>query len=364
MESDKQYILQLGNDQLTPKATYYPSALAEYGLETIYLTEDRSGLSQSTITNEDLEAKILSSVWIVRYVQVLISIFKYNPIAFELYLSQRPWFILYYFFLAKLFQRKLIVWCRGELRNFRKHHWLRRFANRVVLKNANYILLRETYMEDILKAEKIYDAKKTYLFHNCIPLTKPIVEAAKNSDIVFLNSFKSFRNIDLIIEAAKILKESNYSFRMRLVGSTLDVNGYSPSSVEYELMLRRMVEKYGLSEFVHFFPFSDNVEQHLKSARMFVLPADIVFCNYTLLESMSMCIPPIVSNIPESSLIIEDNIDGLLVDRNPVALAAAMKKLIDNPDLASTLGQCSRNKIIQKFNIETKVQSLARFYKS
>ena len=357
------YVLQLGNDQITPKATYYPDALKSEGLETVYLSEDRSGLSSRTIDNQNLIAKTASKYLLIRYVQVLILLYRYNPIAIELYLSQRPWYILFYFFTGKLLKKNIIVWCRGELRNFRKHHWLRRIANRIVLKRADYVLLRETYMEDILRSEGLYDPKRMYFFHNCISLTKPMVDVSENSDIVFLNSFKKFRNIELMIEAAKILKEENYSFRMRLIGSTLENEGYSPSSLEYEVFLRDLVETYGLSQMVSFYPFGDNVVQHLKSARMFVLPADIVFCNYTLLESMSMCIPPIVSNIPESSLIIEDNIDGLLVDRNPVALAAAMKKLIDNPDLASTLGQCARNKIIQKFNIETKVQSLARFYK-
>lgn len=358
------FILQLGNDQLTPKATYYPDALKSYGFETVYLSEDRSGLSSATIANQNLIAEIASKYWLVRYIQFFTMLYRYKPVAIELYLSQRPWFILFYFAVGKLFKKNIVVWCRGELRNFRKHHWLRRFTNRIVLKYSDRVLLRETYMKDILTSEGLYDSQRMSFFHNCISLTKPLVDVSQNSQIVFLNSFKRFRNIELIIQAAKILKDDNYSFEIKLVGSTLENDGYSPSSEEYEIFLRKLVTEYGLSEMVKFLPFSDSVVQHLESARMFVLPADIVFCNYTLLESMSMCIPPIVTNIPESKLIIEDKVDGLLVDRSASALAEAMKNLLDSSELAVALGKCARKKVFERFNIDNKAKELASFYGS
>ncbi|EHQ56706.1 glycosyltransferase [gamma proteobacterium HIMB55] len=360
---NKNYIFQLGNDQLTTKATYYPAELEKFNFTTFYFSEDRSGLSKDTIQRENIEAKIAPNNLVKRWWELLVLFTKRRPVAIELYLSQRPWHLFFYYLLARLFRAKVVIWCRGELRNFKIHHPLRRFVNRLLLVSADRILLRELYMKSILIEEGIYRPNKTLFFPNAIPTRERQNNRQKVSDtILFLNSFKKFRNIELVIEATEILHKKFPSIKCNLVGSTLDNQGYSPSSTEYEEMLRDMVRERGLSDVVSFYPFSSDRFEFFDDAFVFVLPADIVFCNYTLLEAMSNRMPAVVANTEGADLIVDDGLTGFVVERDAADIASAIEKLYVSALLRDKMGEASRDKIIKDYNVASRAKVLAGIF--
>lgn len=361
----KSIIFQLGNDQLTTKATYYPNELKKHGFETFYFSEDRSGLSSDTIKKESLDAVIASNNLLKRWSSLFLLFLKKRPRSIELYLSQRPWHLLYYYFLARIFGANVIIWCRGELRNYNIHHPLRRFANKFLLKHADNILIKELYMKDILVKAEIYRSKNTLFFPNAIPIGDLRNEyRTKSNKVLFLNSFKSFRNIELIIEAAEILHLKYPELRYELVGSTLENKGYSPSKEDYEVMLRNMVSKKKLDSIVKFYPFSSDRFKYFDDALVFILPCDIVFCNYTLLEAMSQKIPAIVGNAKGSDLIVDDGLTGFIVEREPASIANAIEKLHISESLREEMGSKSRTKIIKDYNISSRAQTLSKIYRT
>jgi colanic acid/amylovoran biosynthesis glycosyltransferase len=71
-----------------------------------------------------------------------------------------------------------------------------------------------------------------------------------------------------------------------------------------------------------------------------------------LVEAMASEVPVVstrISGIPE---LIEDGVDGLLVEpRNSDALAAAIKRLLDDPALAARLALAGRQKVERQFDI-------------
>ena len=280
-----------------------------------------------------------------------------------MFLSQRPWHLIYYFLLAKLFNAKVIIWCRGELRNYYNHHPLRRITNKFLLKNADMILLRELYMKDILVRASIYDAEKTIFFPNAIPVLDVQEKINQSKNVLFLNSFKSFRNLELIIEAASITKDKYPEIKFNLVGSTFKNKGYSPSSQDYEQRLRDLVNEKNLNQTVNFFPFSSSRFKYLSDAFVFVLPADIVFCNYTLLEAMSQEIPSIVADVEGSDLIVENNKTGFILPRDADSISEGIIKLYENQDLQKKMGMNSRAKIIKDFNVIERAKKLSKIYK-
>lgn len=357
-------IFQLGNDQLTTKATYYPNELKKFNFDTFYFSEDRSGLSSDTIKEENLDAVIAPKNLMKRWYLLFKYFKKKRPDNVELYLSQRPWHLLFYYALARIFRANIVIWCRGELRNYKIHHPLRRMVNRFLLKSVDKILLRELYMKNILLEANIYRPDDTLFFPNAIPIGN-IRNGLKSESkkILFLNSFKSFRNIELIIEAAEVLHKKYPDLRYDLVGSTLDNQGYSPSKKDYELMLRNMVSDRRLDSVVRFYPFSSDRFKYFDDALAFILPADIVFCNYTLLEAMSQKIPAIVANTEGADLIVDDGLTGFIVERDAPSIADAIEKLYLNESLRKKMGYKSREKITKDYNISSRAQMLCQIYR-
>lgn len=81
------------------------------------------------------------------------------------------------------------------------------------------------------------------------------------------------------------------------------------------------------------------------------------------MESMAKCVPSIsttVSGIPE---LIDDEETGLLVpEKDPVALADAMERLIKNPDYATQMGLAGRAKVSNEFNVYNSAERLAKLF--
>jgi glycosyltransferase involved in cell wall biosynthesis len=78
---------------------------------------------------------------------------------------------------------------------------------------------------------------------------------------------------------------------------------------------------------------------------------------------MSCSVPVVstpVSGIPE---LVEDGTNGLLVPQDdPEALAAALRKLYENPDLASRLGHAGRATVREQFDGDVLSRYLATLF--
>ena len=77
-----------------------------------------------------------------------------------------------------------------------------------------------------------------------------------------------------------------------------------------------------------------------------------------VLEAMAMKLPVISTSITGLPELIEDEVSGLLVTpRDPPALAAAIERLMDDPELRVRLGQGARERIEARFDLRRNVAS-------
>ncbi len=82
-----------------------------------------------------------------------------------------------------------------------------------------------------------------------------------------------------------------------------------------------------------------------------------------LMEAMAMEIPCVATRITGIPELIQDDIDGLLVDPSDVGqLSTAIARLIDDPDLRRRIAVAGRRKVIQQYNLSKNTALLATVF--
>jgi glycosyltransferase involved in cell wall biosynthesis len=152
----------------------------------------------------------------------------------------------------------------------------------------------------------------------------------------------------------------------RLEGAHLFLAG-KPMDEEYTRALHEQSEVLGVSERVHFMNGVEDVPAFLAEMEIAVLPTWNKWrkegCPVALLEAMACGKACVATDVPGSRDIIEDGVSGLLVEpENAVALAAAIQRLIDDPELRESMGKAAHFRIEEHFSIEQEVAAHERLY--
>jgi glycosyltransferase involved in cell wall biosynthesis len=163
-----------------------------------------------------------------------------------------------------------------------------------------------------------------------------------------LIEFKGFHHL---IEACRILRDTGVNFRCEIVGEG-----------PWRAALEQQIDASNLRDHV-MLPGSlpqEEVFSKLSACDIFTLPCIIdangasdVFPT-VLLEAMASSRAVISTRLAGVPEMIENEKSGLLVEPgNASELAAALEKLIGSPDLRRDLGDAARDRIEEKFRVET-----------
>jgi glycosyltransferase involved in cell wall biosynthesis len=112
------------------------------------------------------------------------------------------------------------------------------------------------------------------------------------------------------------------------------------------------------------FQSPERVARLMRSALAVVLPSSYAEgCPMTLLEAASLGRAAIATRIPGAEAAVEHEATGLLVPpRDSGALADAMFRLLDSPELAGALGRRGRQRAEALFDIEIVTAAYERLY--
>lgn len=246
--------------------------------------------------------------------------------------------------------------CTGaEILSWENHSWIKKLLIKRAMKYARAVVLKELYMEDIIIKYSIVDREKIVHVHNTIEVgSEPIYERS-GKVVLFLNTFKKFRNVDLLVKAAPLVLKDYPEAKFLLVGST---------GREEEGVVARLIVELGLEKQVHILPFTKSADGFFIKASVFVLPADIVYLNNALLEAMGHGVPPIISNVQGSDKIVDNGRNGLIVERTPEGIAEAITYLFGNERIRVNMAIQARTKIKTCFNESARSEKLYSLYNS
>ena len=98
-------------------------------------------------------------------------------------------------------------------------------------------------------------------------------------------------------------------------------------------------------------------------ASAFILPSFSESFPLTILEAMSCGVPVIASNVGGVPEIVQNEKDAILINAGDnQELAKAVSRILVNDNFVNDIKINSRNKILDKFNVETMARNTANAY--
>ena len=128
--------------------------------------------------------------------------------------------------------------------------------------------------------------------------------------------------------------------------------------------LQARAAELGIGDRLRFLGFCADVRIVYEALDIFVLPSLCEALPYALLEAMAARLPAIgtrVGGVPE--MIVEGETGLLVPPRDAKALAGALRRLIDLPELRERMGQAGRERVIRHFDEKEMVRQTIRVYR-
>jgi len=171
------------------------------------------------------------------------------------------------------------------------------------------------------------------MIYNGIDLTKCIPKSDYN---ICNNEIK-------IIHIGRFVKAKNH---LGLINSfRLIVNQFATAKLiligigEIKESIMQKVINLGLENNVIFLGQQSSVHEHLCRADIFILPSLWEGMPISLIEAMATGLPIVATNVGGIPDMIENNVDGLLVEKDEEQLTSALIRLISDKDLREKLGK-------------------------
>lgn len=248
--------------------------------------------------------------------------------------------------LVKLFHIPIVYHLRGlgirEARQKRLNKWLYDF----VFKKTYVICLSNRHKFDI---EGIPFINEVFVVPNGIKIEVSLDGVSTHTDVpevLFLTNFIKTKGVYEFLGAISMVHANGVKFKARMVGAPGNVTRNDLVEESKRMKLTEILTidgpLFGKSKF-------DAILQ----CDVFVLPTYYELFPGVILEAMQ-CGKPVVTTktgaIPE---IIDDGVNGLLVDtRDITGLAEKIELLLVNASLRQSLGDAARKKFLQNYTLE------------
>jgi glycosyltransferase involved in cell wall biosynthesis len=173
--------------------------------------------------------------------------------------------------------------------------------------------------------------------------------------VLFAGRLLREKGIYDFIDAAESLKARGVQVRFEVAGERDPGNPSTLSEVEIGAIANRGI--------VRFLGRVDQIEENIAASDLVVLPSYREGVPRILLEASAMEKAIVATDVPGCRDVVKDGENGLLVPvRNPRALADAIERLLENPELRREMGQEGRKRVIREFDDRAVAQQTWNVY--
>ena len=183
--------------------------------------------------------------------------------------------------------------------------------------------------------------------------------AVPERDVLCVARLEYSKGIDVLLHAwgrmlaAPAEWRANLKIRLRIVGD---------GTLKPQMM--RIAQDLGIADSVEFLGLRTDIADLAHRSWSFVLPSRWEGMPNALLEAMACGLPSVATRVSGSEDIITDGVNGLLVEpEHPIELAQALRRIIEDADLAQRLGQQGRAAVVQQYQLHAVVEQCLAWYR-
>ena len=142
------------------------------------------------------------------------------------------------------------------------------------------------------------------------------------------------------------LREEGRAVTLDIVG---DMDGWeSPTYAGYRDRLRTQADQPSLRGGVRFLGYRDDVGAILSSAAVHCCPSRLAIREgmaNVVLEAKAAAVPSVVTRSGSLPELVEDGVDGWVVDDTVAAVAAGVRGVLDDPEFRGRAGEAARRSL-------------------
>ncbi|WP_293870280.1 glycosyltransferase family 4 protein [Flavobacterium sp.] len=242
--------------------------------------------------------------------------------------------------------------------------FLNKFYEKKALQNADALLSVSHYAADLTR--KLFELQRDFtIIPNSIDIDKftfnekiPIQE---NTILYFGTLIRKKGLLELPIIFNEVYKHNNQA-KLILIGR--DASDIISGNTSTWQMMQLLFDKAAIQNVYYLGSVSyDKIKAHISSAAVCVFPSFAEALPVSWIEAMAMQKAIVASNIGWSKEVIDDGVNGFLVDPKEHKLfAKKIVELLENSSLRNQFGIESRKKVAQKFSIEVIANQSFNFY--
>ena len=244
-------------------------------------------------------------------------------------------------------------------------------VQRVVCRLADHVLVNAKAVVGRLVAEG-YDAGRITVIENGVDLSRFAGRGDRGAlrrelglapgtplVAVICRMHNNLEGVDLkgvrfFLEAAAILARRFESVRFLIVGD-------GPQRGDME----RLAMDLGLQNRVVFTGFRLDIPEILSEISVAVSPSLAEAISNSVVEAMAAGVPVVATRVGGNPEAIEDGQSGIIVPaRDAEALARPIARLLEDPALASRMGEAARRRVAERFSMESMINATERVYRS
>jgi glycosyltransferase involved in cell wall biosynthesis len=240
-------------------------------------------------------------------------------------------------------------------------------VERLYMKKSLDLISPSNWMKNVLNEDFNFPLANIYVVNNGVDHRKFHPKAAKSEFVqkiqdeaggpivLFSGRMISTKGIHVLVEAIpKIMREIKDAYFVFVGGG---------NSMFYRQRLKRLLIPSKRFNFLGYIPNSDDIPGLYTLASVFVAPTLYENFPIRILENMSCQNPVVATNIVGIPEIIEDGVNGLLIDPWDVdALSENVITLLSDRGLARKIGQNARETVEEKFTLQKFANETVRVY--
>jgi glycosyltransferase involved in cell wall biosynthesis len=255
-------------------------------------------------------------------------------------------------------------WIAGDIENVaRSIIGGRTVINLLKQSDAYYQVLstrsRAYLIENGFRSEQIVNIPNAIDMEKFRPAAQRPDPAKPERDIICVARLEYPKGVDVLLHAWGRMMNAPSEWRTHLK-PRLHVVGKGV----FRPQMERIVAALGIQDSVEFLGLRTDVSDLLPQAWGFVLPSRWEGMPNALLEGMACGLPCVATRVSGSEDIITDGVNGLLVEpEQPAEMAQALRRIIEDDDLARRLGQEARATVLRDYQISTITDRCLQLYR-